>query len=400
MLERAERLKKNFSTLFWTKAFLNVKTYNIVAALFYIQRGLTLSEIFYLGIIWSCTSLISEVPSSYLADRWGRKKTILLGVAFSFVHWVIVLFANDFISFGIAFFFYSLSFAMISGTDEALLYDTHKELGGDESALGRLGTFMSAERMFKIFTVIFAAVVAKDLQPWQFVILICVDLFATIVSFGFTLRLVEPNHLSDVTSMQRGALHDALRLLRENSFLRKAMLGKTLFFIATFIPWRFQDLFFVQLGIPLIWFAIAWASYQALVFLSGFYIKKILPNYSLNKRINTVYGVAIGFLFAFLLVWHVHPYPYLLLFCYIGFEMAVSVANPWYGKLFHSQSASYNRATTISLTNALKGILEVPLLFLAAVAAGFGLIYPYYLAFGIVLVAFICFSLPKWEEST
>lgn len=398
MHTRIDRLKKNFSTLFWIKAFLNVKTYNIVASLFYIQRGLTVQEIFYLAIIWSVTSLISEVPSSYLADRWGRKKTILLGVAFSFAHWMIILFANDFIWFGLAFFFYSLSFAMISGTDEALLYDTHKELGGDESALGRLGTFMSAERLFKIFTVILAAVVAKDLQPWQFMVLICVDLLATVVSFGFALRLVEPNHLSDVTSMQRGAFYDAFRLLRENSFLRKAMLGKTLFFIATFIPWRFQDLFFIQLGIPLVWFAIAWASYQAVVFLSGLYIKKILPNYSLNKRINTVYGVGVGFLFAFLCSWHTYPYPYVLLFCYIGFELAVSVANPWYGKLLHSQSASYNRATTVSLAGALKGVLELPLFFIAAVMAGFGLIYPYYLAFGIVVVAFICFSLPKWEE--
>lgn len=398
MLDRQERLKKNFSTLFWIRGFLNLKTYNLVASLFYISRGLDLTHIFYLGVIWSLTTLVSEIPSSYLADKWGRKKTIILGVIFAFTHWTIVLLADNFLWFGISFFFYSLSFAMISGTDEAILYDTHKELKDDGSALARLGTFISAERIFKVLTVLFAAVVAKDLSSWQFSILICMDLIATLIAFGFALRLVEPAHTMDVELLEQGALWDALHLFKENSFLRKAIFGKTLFFIATFIPWRFQDVFFTQLGIPLLWFALFWASYQFLVFLSGFFVKKILPQYSLNERINTAYGTAIGLIALFLIFWNIYPQPYLLLFLYIAFQIAVAIANPWYGKLLHTYSSSYNRATTVSLSNTLKSILEVPLFLMAAFLAGFGLIYPYYLAFGIVVVSFIFFSLPKWKD--
>ncbi len=393
-----DRLKKNFSTLFWVKAFLNLKTYNIVSSLFYIQRGLHISDLFLLGIIWAITSLISEVPSSYLADKWGRKKTILLGVCFSFIHWSITLFADSFIIFGISYFFYSLSFSMISGTDEALLYDSHKELGDGKSALDRLGKLISAERFFKVATVLLAVFLVKDLLPWQFNLLIIVDIVATVVALGFALRLEEPKHTMDVEKMESGIFIDGVRLLRENIFLRRAMIGKTLIFIATFIPWRFHDTLFTHLGIPVVWFGIAWALYQGTLFLSGFYIKHILPSWSLNRRINLTNRIAFTWIVLFIVCWYVFPAPYLLLVCYVGFEMFGSISHPWYGKIFHTQSASFNRATTISLTNFLKGVFDIPLLGIAAILSSVSPVFSYYLACGIVCIVLLFFSLPKWKE--
>ncbi len=393
-----DRLKKNFSTLFWVKAFLNVKTYNIVASLFYIQRGLAISDLFILGIVWSITSLVSEVPSSYLADKWGRKKTIILGVCFSLVHWCITLLADSFVVFIISYIFYSLSFSMISGTDEALLYDTHRELGDGQSALVRLGKLMSAERFFKVATVLFVVCIAKDLLPWQFNVLIIVDIVATVVALGFVFRLEEPKHTMDVEKMESGIFIDGVRLLRENIFLRRAMIGKTLVFIATFIPWRFHDTLFTHLGIPIVWFGIAWALYQGTLFLSGFYIKHILPSWSLNGRINLTNRIAFTWIALFIASWYAFPSPYVLLVCYIGFELFGSISSPWYGKIFHTQSASFNRATTISLTNFLKAVFDIPLLGVAAVLSGVGPIFSYYFACGIVCIVLLFFSLPKWEE--
>ena len=94
--ERVKRLRKNPTILFWAKALLNVKMMNIVVTLFYLHRGLTLSQVFFLSIVWSVVNIIVEIPSSYLADKWGRKKTLMLG-SIAFVLQVILLFfANNF----------------------------------------------------------------------------------------------------------------------------------------------------------------------------------------------------------------------------------------------------------------------------------------------------------------
>ena len=92
---RKIELKKNFSRMFWIQALMNVKVISVVSTLFYLHRGLTLSEIFYLTVVWAIVSLLFEIPSSYLADRWGRKKTILLGILLSLAHWVLFIFADN-----------------------------------------------------------------------------------------------------------------------------------------------------------------------------------------------------------------------------------------------------------------------------------------------------------------
>jgi hypothetical protein len=73
ILERKIKLEKNFFKIFFINALLNIKMINIVLSLFYVYRGLELSDIFYLGIVYSIAVLLSEVFSSYLADSFGRR---------------------------------------------------------------------------------------------------------------------------------------------------------------------------------------------------------------------------------------------------------------------------------------------------------------------------------------
>src|SRR3989344_4964362 len=80
MMNRIARLKNNPKNLFWIQALLNVKAINVLSTLFYLSRGLTLEQVLITPVVWSMTSIIFETPSSYLADKWGRKKTIILGL--------------------------------------------------------------------------------------------------------------------------------------------------------------------------------------------------------------------------------------------------------------------------------------------------------------------------------
>ena len=46
---------------------------------FYESNGLMMKDIMILQAVYSIAIVILEVPSGYLADVWGRKKTLLLG---------------------------------------------------------------------------------------------------------------------------------------------------------------------------------------------------------------------------------------------------------------------------------------------------------------------------------
>jgi MFS family permease len=137
--ERINNLKKNSRYIFWVQALINVHIIQVVLTLFFISRGLTLAQVFYTGIVWAIVNLIFEVPSSYLADVWGRKKTIVLGTFLYALAPVCWIFADGPKLVMLGFVFYALSFACFSGSDEALVYDTAKELGEEGESLNHLG---------------------------------------------------------------------------------------------------------------------------------------------------------------------------------------------------------------------------------------------------------------------
>ncbi|PIU73708.1 hypothetical protein COS78_00900 [Candidatus Shapirobacteria bacterium CG06_land_8_20_14_3_00_40_12] len=76
-------LRRNFSLMFWLEALTEVKMINVVTAIFLVYRGISVAQIFYTTIVFSAVTLLTELPSSYLADKWGRKKVILLSLFFN-----------------------------------------------------------------------------------------------------------------------------------------------------------------------------------------------------------------------------------------------------------------------------------------------------------------------------
>ncbi len=272
--------------MFWIQGLLCVKVMNLVSTLFYIDRGLTLSEIFYTAIVFAVVNLFFEIPSSYLADKWGRKKTIMLAAIFAAFGWIVQIFAFDFASFLIAFAFMALSYACMSGTDDALIYDTNRELGSGSRSLQELGRYYSAQRFLKIITPLIGAIIAKDLVEWQFILLLFIDIAVALGALFLATRLTEPHHYMDLEKVEAGTFIDAYNLIRYNPDIIRSILGKTLLFIASFIIWRVHQKFFIDLGISVLALGIGWTFINTATYIFNHYIYKFLPSKPLNFRIN------------------------------------------------------------------------------------------------------------------
>ena len=58
-----------------------------IAVIFFQDNGLSLSEVMTLQGIYSLTIAIMEIPSGFLADRFGRKQTLVFGTFFFSFFW-------------------------------------------------------------------------------------------------------------------------------------------------------------------------------------------------------------------------------------------------------------------------------------------------------------------------
>lgn len=97
--------------------------------LLFLQRGMSVSDIGLLIALWSAFSIVFEVPSGILADRWNRRNMLALSAVLQGAGFIIWFFSNTFFGFALGFAFWAVAGAFTSGTEEGLLYDNLKSDG-------------------------------------------------------------------------------------------------------------------------------------------------------------------------------------------------------------------------------------------------------------------------------
>jgi len=112
-----------------------------VCTIFFSLRGLSVVQIALLLSWWSLTSILLEIPTGALADCWSRRTMLVIAPlikALCFVVWFLA--DGHFALYALGFLLWSLGSALVSGTQEALLYDTlahHSRRQDYERVLGR-----------------------------------------------------------------------------------------------------------------------------------------------------------------------------------------------------------------------------------------------------------------------
>ncbi len=95
-------------------------------------RGLGIAEFGALQSLYYCTAVALEVPSGVVADRFGRKYTLVLGALLASLGSAFRVMAHDFWLFALAEVCYASALALVSGADSALLFDSLASDGREE----------------------------------------------------------------------------------------------------------------------------------------------------------------------------------------------------------------------------------------------------------------------------
>lgn len=118
------RLESNIIKLYIIKLAKWFSLIMPVVALYYTENGLDTFDIYILQAIYSLSVAVLEIPSGYMADVIGRKRSLIMGSILGTVGYVIYSFSYGFWGFALAEIILGLGGSFISGSDSALLYDT------------------------------------------------------------------------------------------------------------------------------------------------------------------------------------------------------------------------------------------------------------------------------------
>lgn len=282
-----------------------------VVVLFYHENGMGMQEFFTLKAIYSVAIVGMEVPSGWMADVWGRKKTLFAGSILGAAGFLIYSFSFGFWAFAIAEIILGIGHACVSGADSAMLFDSLKASGKTDRYTKNEGRITSAGNFAEAFAGILggllAAISLRTPFYFQFVVA------AIAIPAAFTLVEPEIHTIEHIHSIKK-IVRNIKNTLTHNHDLRISILLSAITGTATLtFAWLVQP-YFIAVGLPVEMYGIFWTALNLTVGISSVFAHRVEifmgKKYSLYVIISlltlgyllsgitiSVWGIAFLFLF-------------------------------------------------------------------------------------------------------
>jgi MFS family permease len=96
------------------------------------QRGFTLGQVTLLEVPFLLSIIALQIPAAAIADRWGRKPTLMASACALTAAVTLFGLAASFTLILVSYLIWGIGFSLLFGTESAFLYDTLKALGREE----------------------------------------------------------------------------------------------------------------------------------------------------------------------------------------------------------------------------------------------------------------------------
>lgn len=315
-----------------------------------LQRNLTIAEIAGLQTMLLVSSLVMEIPTGVLADRFGHVWSyraaliVLAGGEFLF------LFARDYPTFLLIQFITGTGFAFASGSVDAILYDSLPE-GNRTSAMQQAkGMLGAATQLGSVVAYSIGGLIAADLTLSRMTMTIVMGALAVTTAASLSFGLREGDDFAHRARPDtRKLLGTAWMAIRTNGDLRRIMLLSivTCSFGAHLLV--FYQQYFLETGVPGVWFGVGLSLASVVVVVAQFYAWK-LPVF-LGTRWSLALATGIPGVLYLAMAWN--QVAWLAVALFIVQWGAMHVSAPLFSGLFNAHLPDSARATGLSLINAI-----------------------------------------------
>lgn len=310
---------------------------------FYESNGLSMKDIMVLQAVYSIAIVVLEIPSGYLADVIGRRKTLIIGAMFGTIGFTTYSLSFGFLGFLIAEIILGIGQSCISGADSAMLYDSLLERGEEKKYSRFEGRITSLGNIAEAVAGITGGLLAGiTLRAPYFA-----QIFVAFIALPAAITLVEP---ARKVPLIKAGFMEIVQIARFALFqdrpLRRNILFSAITGTATLTMAWFAQPFFEYTNIDILWFGLLWTSLNLTVAITSYTAHYIEKKLGQNRSILMI-SLLIPLGYLALSRFHL---PSGLLILYL-FYLVRGFATPVLKDYINRITASNIRATVLSVRN-------------------------------------------------
>lgn len=249
-------LRRNIKLIYWIDfGWMFILPLAVIVPYFQ-SRGLSMQEVFEVQAVFSAAVLILELPSGYIADLLGRKKTILLATFFHAATFSVFPFARGYWDIIIMEIFMAVGVSLFSGSDVALIYDSMEAVGKGKDQAKLVGEQIFYKQMGETL----AALIGGWLAIWGLMTPVIANGFVLWIPFFLAFFLTEPPRKKmKASGHKENFLYIYKSLFKKGPLLILILLNTVVYALASLVAvWSFQP-FWKSVGFELSHFGYLWA---------------------------------------------------------------------------------------------------------------------------------------------
>ena len=242
---------RNITGYYAFHLFGNMAFWLPMYAVFFLARHLDFSIILYLYAVNTIFQTVLELPSGLLADRWGRRPLLMMGMLMQAAGYLMIAFGNGMVWYLAGMALHGSALAFVSGADAAFIYDSLQ-------AADRSGEFKEVEGRAYMYNLIgwgagglTGGWLAAENMSWPFLLSALASCLAILVMA----TCAEPPRQSRPQPI-REIVNQSVDIVRRSRRLRSAIILWSIIIGLLLVSHKFSQPYLQQVGIPLRYFGL------------------------------------------------------------------------------------------------------------------------------------------------
>ena len=354
------------------------------------ERGFTLGQVTLIDVPFWLSIIALQIPAAAIADRWGRKPTLIAAACALTVAVTLFGLAASFALILTSYLIWGIGFSLLMGTESAFLYDTLKAMGREEDyfrTYGRAWGLVTAAALAG--TLLGAPLAAATSLSFPIILSGAIASLAVIVAVTFTEPTTEARTGHRPTYGQ--VIADSIDIVRHRPAVRYAVLFYGLITVGSIAPLFFFQPFLLDHGFSVGEVGFWQTPTRIAAIVGAVAAYRIVAAMGERRTFYLMPAVLLGS-YAMLALWN-------SVYAQIAFPLmtlVVFLSQPAITDYLNRRVPSGQRATVISLTNLIRAAVLIPSAPLLGILADEASISASYWAGGALIAALALPILVLW----
>jgi MFS family permease len=227
-VNREDQLKNNVKVSYVYNFLTQLNMSSAIWVLYLAFRGMSLIEIGLLESVYHLTGVLFELPTGVIADIYGKRFSVIAGRIISIVSCLLMITADGFWGFAIAFSLSAAALNLHSGAAEALVYDSLKIVGEEDKYKVIWGNLAFAMSIAQGAAVLLGGILADVKFLYVYIVGTVIQIAALGVSYQFCEPPVPKEHKKPSENLFFLQFTTSLKVLRERKTVLYVMLFSAL----------------------------------------------------------------------------------------------------------------------------------------------------------------------------